>query len=146
MSKKEKLVKVTAAKTFQCMGPKGVMSVKAGDTIEISEDEADSALHAGLLTESPKPLEGEGLTEELAEVKTFLAEARSEIEAAKELVADGRGEIESVKSQLTEAQSESENLVSDLKSATSEIESLKEDLKKANEKPAAASKKSGQKA
>ncbi len=122
MSKKEKLVKVTAAKTFQCMGPKGVLAVNAGDTIEISEDEAHSALHAGLLTDSPEAPENEGLSNEVAELKGLLAEALDIVESSKGL--------------LVEAKTEAEKQVSDLKKANSEIESLKTDLKKAKQKPA----------
>ncbi len=46
---KEKLVKVTAAKTFQCMGEKGVVMVKAGEEISISATEVEAALKAGVL-------------------------------------------------------------------------------------------------
>ena len=46
---KEKLVKVTAAKTFQCMGEGRVVMVKAGEEISISATEAEAALKAGVL-------------------------------------------------------------------------------------------------
>jgi hypothetical protein len=47
--KNAKLVKVTAAKTFQCMGVKGVLMVKPGEEVEISESEAKAAEKAGVL-------------------------------------------------------------------------------------------------